>query len=94
MFDCGAPVGFGVAARHPERITDIITQNGNVYAEELSDCWNPVRACWKDPSEANREAIRTSRVPQTAIWQRPRHKAGQPRRLRARQLPPRSQRRL
>jgi len=85
--------GSGSPPGPPERITEIISWNGNVYAEELSDCWNPVRACWKDPSEANREAIRTSLVPQTAIWQRPRHKAGQPRRLRARQLPPRSQRR-
>jgi pimeloyl-ACP methyl ester carboxylesterase len=69
VFDYGAPVGFGIAARHPERITAIISQNGNVYEEGLSDGWNPVQAYWKDPSPANRDAIRTLLEPQTTIWQ-------------------------
>jgi len=50
VFDYGAPVGFRIAARHPERITAIISQNGNAYTEGLSDGWNPVQAYWKDPS--------------------------------------------
>ena len=69
VFDYGAPVGFRIAARHPERITAIISQNGNAYEEGLSDGWNPVQAYWKEPSEANREAIRMFVQPQTTIWQ-------------------------
>ncbi|HEY1704384.1 MAG TPA: alpha/beta hydrolase [Trebonia sp.] len=69
VFDYGAPVGFRIAARHPERITAIISQNGNAYEEGLSDGWNPVRAYWKDPSEANRDAIRVLLEPETTIWQ-------------------------
>ena len=69
VFDYGAPVGFRIATRHPERITAIISQNGNAYEEGLSDGWNPIQAYWKEPSEANREAIRTLLDPQTTIWQ-------------------------
>ena len=69
VFDYGAPVGFRIATRHPERITAIISQNGNAYTEGLSDGWNPVQAYWKDPSQANREAIRMFLAPQTTIWQ-------------------------
>jgi pimeloyl-ACP methyl ester carboxylesterase len=50
VFDYGAPVGFRIATRHPERITAIISQNGNAYEEGLSDGWNPVQAYWKNPS--------------------------------------------
>ena len=69
VFDYGAPVGFRIATRHPERITAIITQNGNAYEEGLSDGWNPIQAYWKDPSPANRDAISTMVQPQTTIWQ-------------------------
>jgi pimeloyl-ACP methyl ester carboxylesterase len=69
VFDYGAPVGFRIATRHPERITAIITQNGNAYEEGLSDGWNPVRAYWQEPSAHNREAIRVLLEPQTTIWQ-------------------------
>jgi pimeloyl-ACP methyl ester carboxylesterase len=69
VFDYGAPVGFRLATRHPERITAIISQNGNAYTEGLSDGWNPVQAYWKDPLEANWEAIRMLLEPQTTIWQ-------------------------
>jgi pimeloyl-ACP methyl ester carboxylesterase len=69
VFDYGAPVGFRLATRHPERVTAIISQNGNAYEEGLSDGWNPIQAYWKDPSKANREAIRMLVEPQTTIWQ-------------------------
>ena len=69
VFDYGAPVGFRIATRHPERITAIISQNGNAYEEGLSDGWNPVQAYWKEPSQANRDAIRMFLEPQTTIWQ-------------------------
>ena len=68
VFDYGAPVGFRIATRHPERMTAIISQNGNAYTEGLSDGWNPVQAYWKDPSEVTREAIRMFLAPQTTIW--------------------------
>jgi pimeloyl-ACP methyl ester carboxylesterase len=69
VFDYGAPTGFRLAARHPERISAIISQNGNAYAQGLSDGWNPIRAYWQDPSDANRTALRTFLSPQTTIWQ-------------------------
>jgi pimeloyl-ACP methyl ester carboxylesterase len=69
VFDYGAPVGFRLAARHPERITAIISQNGNAYEEGLSEAWSPIRAYWEDPSPANRDAIRTLLKPQTTVWQ-------------------------
>ena len=69
VFDYGAPTGFRLAMRHPERITAIISQNGNAYVEGLSDGWNPIRAYWQDPSEANRAALRAFLTPETTYWQ-------------------------
>ena len=69
VFDYGAPTGFRIAARHPERITAIISQNGNAYVEGLSDGWNPIRAYWRDPSQANRDALRSLLTPETTHWQ-------------------------
>ena len=68
-FDYGAPTGFRLAMRHPERITAIVSQNGNAYEEGLSEGWNPIRAYWKDSSAANREALRAFLQPETTIWQ-------------------------
>src|SRR6516165_2842012 len=51
VFDYGAPTGFRIALKHPDRITAIISQNGNAYEEGLSDGWAPIRAYWQDPSE-------------------------------------------
>jgi pimeloyl-ACP methyl ester carboxylesterase len=69
VFDYGAPTGFRLALKHPDRITAIISQNGNAYEEGLSDGWNPIRAYWQDPSQANREALRAFLAPETTIWQ-------------------------
>jgi pimeloyl-ACP methyl ester carboxylesterase len=69
VFDYGAPTGFRLAVRHPERITAIISQNGNAYEEGLSDGWDPIRAYWRDPSEANRKALRSFLAPETTLWQ-------------------------
>jgi hypothetical protein len=63
------PGNLMVRSGHPERITAIISQNGNAYEEGLSDGWNPVQAYWREPSKANREAIRVLVEPQTTIWQ-------------------------
>ncbi|MDI4234896.1 alpha/beta hydrolase [Bradyrhizobium sp. Arg237L] len=69
VFDYGAPTGFRLAARHPERITAIISQNGNAYEEGLSEGWNPIQAYWQDPSQANRNALRSFLAPEATIWQ-------------------------
>ena len=69
IFDYGAPVGLRIAAKHPERITAIVTQNGNAYVEGLSAAFNPVQAYWADPSEANRAALRGFLAPQTTLFQ-------------------------
>jgi pimeloyl-ACP methyl ester carboxylesterase len=69
VFDYGAPTGFRIAARHPERITAIISQNGNAYEEGLSEGWNPIQAYWRDPSDANRQALRQMLAPDSVIWQ-------------------------
>jgi len=69
VFDYGAPTGFRLAVKHPERITAMISQNGNAYEEGLSEGWNPIRAYWKDVSEANRKALRDLLKPETTYWQ-------------------------
>ncbi|HWR16652.1 MAG TPA: alpha/beta hydrolase [Terriglobales bacterium] len=58
VFDYGAPVGLRLALAHPERITAIITQNGNAYLEGLSDAWNPIQKYWSDPTPENRAALK------------------------------------
>jgi pimeloyl-ACP methyl ester carboxylesterase len=69
IFDYGAPTCLRLALRHPERITAIVSQNGNAYVEGLSDGWNPIRAYWEDASTANREALRGMLTPQATYWQ-------------------------
>jgi pimeloyl-ACP methyl ester carboxylesterase len=69
VFDYGAPTGFRLAVRHPERITAIISQNGNAYEEGLSEGWNPIRSYWQDPSPANRDALRAFLEPDATRWQ-------------------------
>jgi len=69
VFDYGAPTGFRLATWHPERVTAIVSQNGNAYEEGLSDGWKPIRAYWEDPSPANRDALRAFLAPETTVWQ-------------------------
>jgi pimeloyl-ACP methyl ester carboxylesterase len=69
VFDYGAPTGLRLAVKHPDRITAIISQNGNAYEEGLSEGWNPIRAYWEDASPANRAALRSFLAPETTIWQ-------------------------
>ena len=69
VFDYGAPTGFRLAVRHPERIGAIISQNGNAYEDGLSDGWNPIRAYWMEASETNRKALRAFLSPETTLWQ-------------------------
>jgi len=64
VFDYGAPVGFRLALAHPERITAIISQNGNAYEEGLSQGWNPIQKYWREPSSENRAALREFLTPE------------------------------
>ncbi len=57
VMDYGAPTGFRLALKHPDRITALVMQNGNAYEEGMQDFWAPTRALWADNSEANRNAM-------------------------------------
>ena len=69
IFDYGAPVGLRLALAHPERITVIISQNGNAYEEGLSEGWNPIQKYWKEPTAENRAALREFLTPAATRWQ-------------------------
>ena len=58
VFDYGAPTGFRLAMARPERVTAIVSQNGNAYEEGLGDAWGPIRKYWAEPTAENREVIR------------------------------------
>jgi pimeloyl-ACP methyl ester carboxylesterase len=64
VFDYGAPTGFRVAVAHPERVTAIISQNGNAYEEGLGDAWAPIQRYWREPTLQNREAVRKELSPE------------------------------
>ena len=69
VFDYGAPVGLRLAVKHPERITAIITQNGNAYSEGISEAFTPIQAYWSAPTQANRDALRGFLSPETTLFQ-------------------------
>jgi pimeloyl-ACP methyl ester carboxylesterase len=70
VFDYGAPTGFRLAARYPDRVTAIISQNGNAYEEGLGDAWGPIRTYWSAPTEANRDVLRQNILTlETTRWQ-------------------------
>jgi pimeloyl-ACP methyl ester carboxylesterase len=69
VFDYGAPVGFRLAMKHPERVAAIVSQNGNAYEEGLSEGWNPIRAYWQAPTQANRDALRALLSKDFTTWQ-------------------------
>jgi pimeloyl-ACP methyl ester carboxylesterase len=58
VHDYGAPVGFRIATKHPERIQAIITQNGNAYEEGLLSAWDPIRTYWENPTEENKNDLK------------------------------------
>ncbi len=57
VFDYGAPVGFRLALTYPERVTGIISQNGNAYLEGLGEAWSPIKEYWSSPTVENRQII-------------------------------------
>lgn len=64
VFDYGAPTGFRLAMNHPERITAIVSQNGNAYEEGLGDAWAPIQRYWREPTRENREILRDALGPE------------------------------
>jgi len=58
VFDYGAPTGLRLAMAHPERVSAIVSQNGNAYEEGLGNAWGPIRKYWAEPTAENREVIR------------------------------------
>jgi pimeloyl-ACP methyl ester carboxylesterase len=69
VMDYGAPVGYRLATKHPERVEALIVQNGNAYEEGLQEFWDPLRAYWDDPSERNAEPLRGFLAPDITRWQ-------------------------
>ena len=69
VHDYGAPVGFRLALRHPERITGIVSQNGNAYDEGFTPFWDVIRAYWADRSEAKAAPLRGLLTPEATTWQ-------------------------
>jgi pimeloyl-ACP methyl ester carboxylesterase len=69
VFDYGAPTGFRLAMSRPERVTAIISQNGNAYEEGLSTGWAPIQKYWREPTATNREGIRMMLTRETTKWQ-------------------------
>jgi pimeloyl-ACP methyl ester carboxylesterase len=69
LMDYGAPVGFRLATRHPERVQSLVVQNGNAYDEGLRKFWDPIKAYWADPSEANGDALRGLLTIEVTKWQ-------------------------
>ena len=60
LMDYGAPVGYRLATKHPERVDSLIVQNGNTYEEGLREFWNPIKAYWKDKTPENAKVLRDS----------------------------------
>jgi pimeloyl-ACP methyl ester carboxylesterase len=69
VMDYGAPIGYRLALRHPERVKALIVQNGNAYEEGLLEFWDPIKKYWKDPTPENREAIRFLVDAKSTKWQ-------------------------
>lgn len=69
VFDYGAPVGYRLAVANPEKITGIISQNGNAYVEGLSSGWNPIKKYWDEPTEENRNNLKALSSADSTQWQ-------------------------
>jgi pimeloyl-ACP methyl ester carboxylesterase len=69
IFDYGAPVGLRIALKHPDRVTAVVSQNGNAYEEGLSTGWNSLREYWRNPTKEGRDALRGAFTPETTLYQ-------------------------
>jgi pimeloyl-ACP methyl ester carboxylesterase len=69
IFDYGAPTGLRLALKHPERVTAVVSQNGNAYLEGLGDAWDPIKAYWNEPTQEHRDALRGVLELDATKWQ-------------------------
>ncbi|MGH8177502.1 MAG: alpha/beta fold hydrolase [Steroidobacter sp.] len=69
VMDYGAPVGYRLAIAHPERVTALVVQNGNAYAEGLKEFWDPIKAYWASGSQEHRDALRNATTLESTRWQ-------------------------
>jgi len=69
VMDYGAPIGYRLALRHPEKVTGLIVQNGNAYEEGLLAFWDPIKRYWNDATPENRAALTFMVSPETTKWQ-------------------------
>ena len=69
LMDYGAPIGFRIAAKYPERVETLIIQNGNAYDEGLKDFWNPIKKYWNDYTLENGKALEGFHSPDGLKWQ-------------------------
>jgi pimeloyl-ACP methyl ester carboxylesterase len=69
VFDYGAPTGFRVAMAHPQRVSAIISQNGNAYIEGLGNAWRPIQTYWREPTPENRDSLRKIFTAEAIRWQ-------------------------
>ncbi|MGB5995646.1 MAG: alpha/beta hydrolase [Candidatus Deferrimicrobiaceae bacterium] len=69
LMDYGAPVGFRLAVKHPERVEALIIQNGNAYEEGLREFWDPIKAYWKNKTATNADALRKLFMIDATMWQ-------------------------
>ncbi len=69
VMDYGAPIGYRIAAKYPERVEALIVQNGNAYEEGLREFWNPIKAYWQDRSPENADKLRPFFTLETTKWQ-------------------------
>jgi pimeloyl-ACP methyl ester carboxylesterase len=69
VMDYGAPIGYRLAIKHPERIEALIVQNGNAYDEGLREFWEPLKAYWREPNENNKDALRKFLTIEATKWQ-------------------------
>jgi len=68
VFDYGAPTGYRLALARPDRVTAIVSQNGNAYEEGLSENWGPIQRYWREPTPVNRDALRSMLTLDTTRW--------------------------
>jgi pimeloyl-ACP methyl ester carboxylesterase len=69
LMDYGAPIGFRLAVKHPERMEALIVQNGNAYDEGLREFWDPLKAYWSEPNEKNKDALKKFLTVEATRWQ-------------------------
>ena len=69
VMDYGAPIGYRIAVKNPEKIEALIIQNGNAYDEGLGEFWEPLKAYWSEPDEKNREALKKFLTIEATRWQ-------------------------